>query len=208
MTQLAEKIDELMCEIVSLETAVSAQTVLIDRLRSEADDLQSQIQILEDDKEPLAEENKQNLNISVIDMEDKLHGIQDMNKDVEYQNSSFETYFATARTSLDCLAEKLSSVKPDEEIQDEEEMRELKSAIAKRHEEINSLRGKLNVLQGDYVTESKALEEEKQKASDPSDDQTLKSEDVAETEDKDNHNNDQDNTKMTMVEEHTSSVAD
>ncbi|KAK4353929.1 hypothetical protein RND71_026123 [Anisodus tanguticus] len=90
VTQLAEKIDELMCEIVSLETAVSAQTVLIDRLRSEADDLQSQIQILEDDKEPLAEENKQNLNIT--------------------------------RTSLDCLAEKLSSVKPDEEIQDEEEV--------------------------------------------------------------------------------------
>ncbi|KAK4353930.1 hypothetical protein RND71_026124 [Anisodus tanguticus] len=58
------------------------------------------------------------------------------------------------------------------------QMRELKSAIAKRDEVINSLRGKLNVLQGDNVTESKALEEEKQKASNPSDDQTLKSEDI------------------------------
>ncbi|KAK4353056.1 hypothetical protein RND71_028574 [Anisodus tanguticus] len=354
VTQLAEKIDELVSEIVSLETAVSAQTVLIDRLRSEADDLQSQIQVLEDDKEPLTEDNKQNLKISVIAMEDKLQGIKDMNKDVEYQNRSFETYFATARMSLHCLAEKLSSVKPDEEIQDEEEpvakvkseeepkkqvvhqsasespknlsisntedqevrkeespstiasnkegeiietisnhsnskfleqtqiekvdenskvsthealshedeekgdepnwqellssrledrektlleeyttvlrnykevkkklsdrekkdrdiefevtlqMRELKSAIAKRDEEINSLRGKLNILQGDNVTESKALEEEKQKSSDPSDDQSLKSEDVKETEDKDNRNNNQDNTKTTVVDEQKS----
>ncbi|XP_015075795.1 kinase-interacting protein 1-like [Solanum pennellii] len=338
VTELAEKIDELVSEIVSLETAVSAQTVLIDRVRSEGDDLQSQIHDLEDDKEPLTDDDsKQNLKISVMDMEDKLHSIQNLNKDVEYQNSSFQTYFTTARTSLNCLAEKLSSVKPDEEVQDEEEssvvivksqeeprkqqvhqnasevisktehqqvrkeesslkivsdkegevtettkshsnskhleptqvenkelshedeekgdepnwqelssrledrektlveeyttvlrnykdvkkklsekekkdrdtefevtlqMRELKTAIAKRDEEINSLRGKLNALQGDNVTESKALEpSEKQAASDPSDDQSLKkSEDVAETEDKDNHK-DQDNT---MIDEHTS----
>ncbi|XP_060215540.1 kinase-interacting protein 1-like [Lycium barbarum] len=355
VTQLAEKIDELVSEIVSLETAVSAQTVLINRVRSEADDLQSQIHVLEDDKEPLTDDNKQNLKISLMAAEEKLHSIQNMNQDVECQNSSFQTCFTTARTSLDCLAEKLSSVKPDEEIQDEEEpvvkvnspeeprkqevhqsesedpknlsisktedkevkkeespntivstnkeeeviettnnhsnskileqtqaekvdenpkvmthealsheneekgdepnwqellssrledrektllaeyttvlrnykevkrklsdkekkdrdtefevtlqMRELKSAIAKRDEEINSLRGKLNVLQGDNVTESKALEEQKQKASNPSDDQTLKSNDMAEIEDKDNCNNDQDNTKMTVVDEHTS----
>ncbi|MCE3051955.1 hypothetical protein HAX54_051247 [Datura stramonium] len=351
VTQLAEKIDELVSEIVSLETAVSAQTVLIDRLRSEGDDLQSQIQVLEDDKEQLTEDNKQNLKISVIAMEDKLHGIQNLNQDVEYQNSSFQTYFTTARASLDHLAEKLSSVKPDEEIQDEEEslvkvksqeklrkqeayqsasegtknlstsktedqevrkeespstivsykegevtettnshsnskfleptlvekvdekvsthealshedeekddepnwqqllsspsedrektliaeyttvlknykevkkklsdrekkdrdtefevtlqMRELRSAIAKRDEEINSLRGKLNVLQGDNVAESKALEEEKQQASDPSDDQSLKSKDVAQTENKDNRN-DLLYLMMTMVDEHAS----
>ncbi|XP_019069369.1 kinase-interacting protein 1-like [Solanum lycopersicum] len=338
VTELAEKIDELVSEIVSLETAVSAQTVLIDRVRSEGDDLQSQIHDLEDDKEPLTDDDsKQNLKISVMDMEDKLHSVQNLNKDVEYQNSSFQTYFTTARTSLNCLAEKLSSLKPDEEVQDEEEssvvivksqeeprkqqvrqnaselisktehqqvrkeesslkvvsdkegeviettkshsnskhldptqveneelshedeekgdepnwqelssrsedrektlveeyttvlrnykdvkkklsekekkdrdtefevtlqMRELKTAIAKRDEEINSLRGKLNALQGDNVTESKALEpSEKQAASDPSDDQSLqKSEDMAETEDNDNHK-DQDNT---MIDDHTS----
>ncbi|XP_055808826.1 kinase-interacting protein 1-like [Solanum dulcamara] len=349
VTQLAEKIDELVSEVVSLETAVSAQTVLIDRLRSEGDDLQSQIHVLEDDKEPLTGDNKQNLKISVMDMEDKLHCIQNLNKDVEYQNSSFQTYFTTARTSLNCLAEKLSSVKPDEVVQDEEEtvvivksqeeprkqevhqnasegpknlnisktedqevgkeespskivsnkereviettnsrsnsklleptqveevdekvsnhevlshedeekgdepnwqellssrledrektllaeyttvlrnykdvkkklsdkekkdrdtefevtlqMRELRSAIAKRDEEINSLRGKLIVLQRDNIAESKALELEKQQASDPSDDQSFKkSEDVADTEDK-NNRTDQDNT---MIDEHTS----
>ncbi|XP_009627575.1 kinase-interacting protein 1-like [Nicotiana tomentosiformis] len=121
VTQLAEKIDELVNEVVSLETAVSAQTVLIDRLRSEADDLQSQIQIFEDDKEAPIEDNKHNLKISMIAMEEKLHGILNLNQDVAYQNSSFQSYFDTARTSLDCLAEKLNSVKPDDEVQDEEE---------------------------------------------------------------------------------------
>nr|XP_016497687.1 PREDICTED: kinase-interacting protein 1-like [Nicotiana tabacum] len=121
VTQLAEKIDELVNEVVSLETAVSAQTVLIDRLRSEADDLQSQIQILEEDKAAPTEDNKHNLKISMVALEDKLHGIRNLNQDVAYQNSSFQTYFDTARTSLDYLAEKLNSVKPDEELQDEEE---------------------------------------------------------------------------------------
>ncbi|PHT48424.1 Kinase-interacting protein 1 [Capsicum baccatum] len=352
VTQLAEKIDELVSEIVSLETAVSAQTVLIDRLKSEGDDLQSQIHVLKDDKEPLTDDNKQNLKISAMDIEDKLQGIQKMNKDVEFQNSSLQTCFATARTSLHCLAEKLSSVKPDEEVQDEEEpivkvksqdeprkqkahqsesegpknfsisktedqdvskeespstivsnkegeviettnshsnskileqtqvekvdekvsthealsheveekgdepnwkellssrledrektllaeyttvlrnykevkkklsekekkdrdtefevtlqMRELKSAIAKRDEEINSLREKVNVLQADNVAESNALKEKKQQASDPSDDQSLKkSKDMEETEDKENRN-EQDIAKMTMVDEHAS----
>ncbi|KAF3678910.1 Kinase-interacting protein 1 [Capsicum annuum] len=352
VTQLAEKIDELVSEIVSLETAVSAQTVLIDRLKSEGDDLQIQIHVLKDDKEPLTDDNKQNLKISAMDIEDKLQGIQKMNKDVEFQNSRLQTCFATARTSLHCLAEKLSSVKPDEEVQDEEEpivkvksqdeprkqkahqsesegpknfsisktedqdvskeespstivsnkegeviettnshsnskileqtqvekvdekvsthealsheveekgdepnwkellssrledrektllaeyttvlrnykevkkklsekekkdrdtefevtlqMRELKSAIAKRDEEINSLREKVNVLQADNVAESNALKEKKQQASDPSDDQSLKkSKDMEETEDKENRN-DQDIAKMTMVDEHAS----
>ncbi|KAM3344724.1 kinase-interacting protein 1 [Capsicum galapagoense] len=352
VTQLAEKIDELVSEIVSLETAVSAQTVLIDRLKSEGDDLQIQIHVLKDDKEPLTDDNKQNLKISAMDIEDKLQGIQKMNKDVEFQNSRLQTCFATARTSLHCLAEKLSSVKPDEEVQDEEEpivkvksqdeprkqkthqsesegpknfsisktedqdvskeespstivsnkegeviettnshsnskileqtqvekvdekvsthealsheveekgdepnwkellssrledrektllaeyttvlrnykevkkklsekekkdrdtefevtlqMRELKSAIAKRDEEINSLREKVNVLQADNVAESNALKEKKQQASDPSDDQSLKkSKDIEETEDKENRN-EQDIAKMTMVDEHAS----
>lgn len=121
VTQLAEKIDELVSEIVGLETAVSAQTVLIDRVRSEGDELQSQIHVLEDDKEPLTDDNTQNLKTSVMDMEGKLHCIQNFSKELEHHNSSFQNYFTTARTSLNCLAEKLNSVKPDEEVQDEEE---------------------------------------------------------------------------------------
>ncbi|XP_055829026.1 kinase-interacting protein 1 [Solanum dulcamara] len=127
VTQLAEKIDELVNKVVSLETAVSTQTVLIERLRTEAGGLHTQIQILEDDKAATLTEDTHNLNVRVTVIEEKLKGIQDLNKDVENQNSSLKTHFAEAHTSLGQLSFKLTSVKPDEEVdetdssQDEEE---------------------------------------------------------------------------------------
>ncbi|XP_059307400.1 kinase-interacting protein 1 [Lycium ferocissimum] len=127
VTQLAEKIDELVNKVVSLETAVSTQTVLIERLRTEAGGLHTQVQILEDDKAVTLTEDTHNLNVRVTAIEEKLKGIQDLNKDVENQNSSLQTHFAEARTSLGQLSFKLTSVKPDEEVdemdssQDEEE---------------------------------------------------------------------------------------
>ncbi|KAK4356305.1 hypothetical protein RND71_025276 [Anisodus tanguticus] len=127
VTQLARKIDELVNKVVSLETAVSTQTVLIERLRSEAGGLHTQVQILEDDKVPTLTEDTHNLNVRVTAIEEKLKGIQDLNKDVENQNSSLQSHFAEARSSLGQLSFKLTSVKPDEEVdetdssQDEEE---------------------------------------------------------------------------------------
>ncbi|KAH0775602.1 hypothetical protein KY290_007013 [Solanum tuberosum] len=127
VTQLAEKIDELVNKVVSLETAVSTQTVLIERLRTEACGLHTQVRTLEDDKAATLTEDTHNLNVRVTVLEEKLKGIQDLNKDVETQNSSLKTHFAEAHTSLGQLSIKLTSVKPDEEVdesdssQDEEE---------------------------------------------------------------------------------------
>ncbi|KAG5574548.1 hypothetical protein H5410_054682 [Solanum commersonii] len=127
VTQLAEKIDELVNKVVSLETAVSTQTVLIERLRTEACGLHTQVRTLEDDKAATLTEDTHNLNVRVTMLEEKLKGIQDLNKDVETQNSSLKTHFAEAHTSLGQLSFKLTSVKPDEEVdesdssQDEEE---------------------------------------------------------------------------------------
>lgn len=127
VTQLAEKIDELVNKVVSLETAVSTQTVLIERLRTEAGGLHVQVQTLEDDKAAALTEDTHNLNVRVTAIEEKLKGIQDLNKDVENQNSSLKTHFAEAHNSLGQLSFKLTSVKPDEEVdetdssQDEEQ---------------------------------------------------------------------------------------
>lgn len=115
VSQLAEKIDDLVNKVINLETAVSSQTVLIDRMKTEADELHAQIRVLEEDKANLMHDT-QNLNIRVKKMEDKLHGIQDLNQNVEKQNNHLQTNFAEARSSLDHLSEKLNSVKPDEEI--------------------------------------------------------------------------------------------
>ncbi|XP_027179376.1 kinase-interacting protein 1 [Coffea eugenioides] len=116
VSQLAEKIDDLVNKVINLETAVSSQTVLIDRMKTEADELHSQIRVLEEDKANLIHDT-QNLNTRVKKIEDKLHGIQDLNQNVEKQNNHLQTNFAEARSSLGHLSEKLNSVKPDEEIE-------------------------------------------------------------------------------------------
>ncbi|PIM98970.1 hypothetical protein CDL12_28541 [Handroanthus impetiginosus] len=117
VTELAEKIDELVNKVISLETAVSSQTVLINALRTEADDLHAQIKNLEDEKETLIGDTH-NLSKRLKEMEEKLNRIQDLNKNVESQSSNLQSNFAEARSSLDHLSEKLSTVKPDEEVEE------------------------------------------------------------------------------------------
>ncbi|KAJ6915574.1 hypothetical protein NC652_018268 [Populus alba x Populus x berolinensis] len=51
--ELVEKIDELVSKIINLEASVSLQTALIQRLRTETDELQAEIQTLEEDKATL-----------------------------------------------------------------------------------------------------------------------------------------------------------
>ncbi|KAL6558713.1 hypothetical protein OROMI_019063 [Orobanche minor] len=115
VTELAEKIDELVNKVINLETAVSSQTVMINTLRTEADDLHAQIKNLENEKETLIGDTH-NLSTRVKEMEEKLKRIENLNKNVENENNNLQTNFAEARSSLDHLSEKLSTVKPDEEI--------------------------------------------------------------------------------------------
>ncbi|XP_022752044.1 protein NETWORKED 2D-like [Durio zibethinus] len=119
VTDMAEKIDELVNKVINLETAVSSQTALIQRLRTETDELQVQIQTLEDDKAALIK-GKNDLRNKLREMEEKLHGIQDLNQSVEDQNNNLQTHFIEAHCNLDHLSEKVHSVKPDEEPEREE----------------------------------------------------------------------------------------
>ncbi|XP_073158477.1 kinase-interacting protein 1-like [Henckelia pumila] len=114
VTEMAEKIDKLVNEVISLETVVSSQTVLINTLRTEADDFHSQIQRLEDEKVTLIN-STHILTTRLKEMDEKMRKLQDLNKNLENQNRNLQTNFAEARNSLDHLSEKLSSIKPDEE---------------------------------------------------------------------------------------------
>ncbi|KAK9990971.1 hypothetical protein SO802_025956 [Lithocarpus litseifolius] len=116
VTEMAEKIDELVNKVVSLETAVSSQTVLVKRLRTETDELQAQIRNLEDDKAILIDGTK-NLSYKLKEMEEKLHTVQDLDHSFENQNNNLQTHFTEARLNLNHLTEKLQSVKPDEELE-------------------------------------------------------------------------------------------
>ncbi|KAL0379013.1 UNVERIFIED_CONTAM: Kinase-interacting protein 1 [Sesamum radiatum] len=115
VSQMAEKIDQLVNKVISLETAVSSQTVLVNTLRTETDDLNAQIRNLENENENLID-NTHNLSSKVKEMEEKLNKIQDLNKNVENHHSSLQSNFAEARCSLDHLSERLSSVKPDDDV--------------------------------------------------------------------------------------------
>lgn len=116
VTEMAEKIDELVNKVVSLETAVSSQTVLVKRLRTETDELQAQIRTLEDDKAMLID-GSNNLSYKLNEMEEKLHTVQDLDHSFENQNNNLQTHFTEARLNLNHLTEKLQSVKPDEELE-------------------------------------------------------------------------------------------
>lgn len=116
VTEMVEKIDELVNKVVNLETAISSQTALVKRLRNETDELQAQIQTLEDDKANLVD-GKKTLNHKVKEMEEKLQGIQDLNQSFRDQNNHLQTHFTEAHCNLDHLSEKLQSVQPDEELE-------------------------------------------------------------------------------------------
>ncbi|KAJ4966944.1 hypothetical protein NE237_018793 [Protea cynaroides] len=115
VTELVETIDELVHKVISLETAVSSQTALIKRLRSETDELQENLRNLDEDK-PTLIRGSDKLVDKVRKLDEKLSGIQDLNQNVEDQNNNLQTHFTETHCNLKHLSEKLHSVKPDEEI--------------------------------------------------------------------------------------------
>ncbi|XP_042494205.1 protein NETWORKED 2A-like, partial [Macadamia integrifolia] len=115
VTELAEKIDELVHKVISLETLVSSPTALLNRLRSETDELHENLQNLDEDKASLAK-GSDNFIDKLRKLDYKLSGIQDLSRSFEDQNNHLQTQFTEARCNLSHLSEKLHSVKPDEVI--------------------------------------------------------------------------------------------
>ncbi|PPS01390.1 hypothetical protein GOBAR_AA19277 [Gossypium barbadense] len=116
VAEMVEKVDELVNKVISLETAFSSQEALIQRLRTETDELQAQIQTLEDDKATLIHV-KNDLRNKLMEMEEKFHGIQDLNQSVEDQNNNLQIHFTEAHSNIDHLSEKVHSMKPGEKLE-------------------------------------------------------------------------------------------
>ncbi|KFK32802.1 hypothetical protein AALP_AA6G290100 [Arabis alpina] len=114
-TDMAEKVDELVNKVISLESAVSSQTALIQRLRNETNGLQTQISTLETDKAMLADD-KSDLRNKLKEMEEKLKALQDLDRSVMDKSSNLHTNFDDACNNLDNLSGgKLHEVKPESE---------------------------------------------------------------------------------------------
>ncbi|XP_030528445.1 protein NETWORKED 2A-like [Rhodamnia argentea] len=114
MSELAERIDELVEKVINLESAVSSQTSLVRRLKSETDGLHTHIRTLEDEKETLME-GSENMNSRITELEKEMRRIKTLRQNVNDQNQNLLSHFTEASSNIDHLSEKLQNVKMDEE---------------------------------------------------------------------------------------------
>ncbi|GAU39321.1 hypothetical protein TSUD_217020 [Trifolium subterraneum] len=112
VTEMAECIDELVNKVVTLETAVSSQTGMVNRLRSETDGLQTNIKKLEEDKEIL-KAGAEVTNKKLKEFEEELLRVKILNKSVKSQDNSLRTHFTEASCNIEHLSGKLNNMKHD-----------------------------------------------------------------------------------------------
>ncbi|KAK7282896.1 hypothetical protein RIF29_12005 [Crotalaria pallida] len=113
MAEMAELIDELVNKVVSLETAISSQTGMVKRLRSETDELQENIRSLEEDKAMLIEDSEKT-NKKLRELEEELRRIKVIYQSVKRQDNSLQTSVTEASCNVEHLSGRLNNVKLDE----------------------------------------------------------------------------------------------
>lgn len=92
VSELAEKIDELVDTVINLETSVSSQNALVKRLRSESNELQEKLKSLEVDKETLIEGSDSKSN-KIRELEEELFRLQSCNQCVKDQVKNLQSLF-------------------------------------------------------------------------------------------------------------------
>ncbi|KAI7751404.1 hypothetical protein M8C21_006336 [Ambrosia artemisiifolia] len=113
--EMADMIDKLVNTVIGLETLVSSQSALIDRLRTETDDLHIQIQNMEQDKLANSTGATHDLAKSFKEVEKKLDGVQDLGMSIENQNNRLKIQFTEAHCNVHHLFEHIHDVKRDED---------------------------------------------------------------------------------------------
>ncbi|KAK8966328.1 hypothetical protein KSP40_PGU019513 [Platanthera guangdongensis] len=108
VVDLAEKIDELVEKVITLEVTVSSQTAQIQTLRSQTDGLQKLLRGLEEEKAILVTDSN-GLNVRLRQAEDELHRVQDLEKVIDHEKGIFKTHFLDACNSFNDISEKLRS---------------------------------------------------------------------------------------------------
>ncbi|KAG6784353.1 hypothetical protein POTOM_010044 [Populus tomentosa] len=126
--QLAERIDELVEKVVNLETAVSSQDALVNRLKSDSDGLQTHIKTLEEEKATLME-NSEKMSNKLRELEEELRTVKCLTENIKDQNKNLLTRLTEASCAIDHLSVKLQTVKPDKEVEKEEPIQESGAAV-------------------------------------------------------------------------------
>ncbi|KAB1998341.1 hypothetical protein ES319_D12G082700v1 [Gossypium barbadense] len=101
VTEMAEKIDVLLNNVINLKSTVTSQSIL------------AQIEVLEDEKATSIDgKNDVKLKKKIREMEEKLNEIQHLSQTVEDQNNNLQIYFTEANCSIDYISEKVDSMMP------------------------------------------------------------------------------------------------
>lgn len=131
VVKLAEKIDDLVQKIVSLESNASSHNALVKTLRSETDGLHEHIRGLEEDKASLISDST-DMKQRMASLENELREVRKLYQKVEDQNKSLQKQFKEANWTADDLSGKLQDVKMDvkENEDTEEERPETKDSFA------------------------------------------------------------------------------
>ncbi|KAF5455985.1 hypothetical protein F2P56_025504 [Juglans regia] len=161
--ELADKIDELVNKVATLETCVSTQTAMVKRLRSEIDELQAHIRSLEEEKESLVESSDV-MRKKLKETEEELRRVKNLNQSVEHQRNNLQTHFTEASSGLDNLSGKLKTVKQDEKVEDTELLQEVK-AVPDAEPENKSVENSGKIVPSDepVISEEVMAEEEEKK---------------------------------------------
>ncbi|ESQ35899.1 hypothetical protein EUTSA_v10009464mg [Eutrema salsugineum] len=113
--EFAEKIDELVEKVVSLETTASSHTALVKTLRSETDELHEHIRGVEEDKACLVSDST-DMKKRITALEDELIKVRNLFQRVEEQNKSLHKHLSEANSTAEDLSGKLQEVEMDEDV--------------------------------------------------------------------------------------------
>ncbi|XP_020571665.1 protein NETWORKED 2D [Phalaenopsis equestris] len=106
--ELAEKIDELVEKVFTLEGAVLLETAQLHRLRSETDMLLKFFRIIVEDKANMFVDSN-SLNVRLRQAENELHGVQELEKIMHHEKGILQTHFLEGCNSLNSMSEKMES---------------------------------------------------------------------------------------------------
>ncbi|EOA22255.1 hypothetical protein CARUB_v10002850mg [Capsella rubella] len=115
ITDVADKIDELVNDVINLESLFSSQAALIHRLREEIDDLKAQIKSLQKENDSSQTDEDMVIQKKLREMEEKLECIKHMDQEVEQKSKKIEIHLTQAHLKLSFLSKKLKSLKQEGE---------------------------------------------------------------------------------------------
>ncbi|MCD7454851.1 hypothetical protein HAX54_026222 [Datura stramonium] len=114
MSDLAEKVDELVDKVINLESAFSSQSAYINRLREETNELHSHLTKAEEEKGTLVEDSE-SMSKRIRQLEEELLRVQNLNESTKLKGNHCQPHLSEARCSFD---EKLHNKRQDEDFKD------------------------------------------------------------------------------------------